>query len=116
MEPAKSRNVSQEKSRSLASLQKSASNFVENCKLPILVFFHNAVTKKLEVVGDKTSVDLARGDQLFLTKADSILSTSVTSGNRFSFSSLVQSSSDAQISENPACPLPLLQFQMFGQY
>ena len=79
MEASKSKNPSQEKSRALASIQKSTSNFVETCKLPILVIYHSAVTKKLEVIGDKTSVDLARADNSFLARADTLLSGSAAS-------------------------------------
>ena len=119
MEASKSKNPSQEKSRALASIQKSTSNFVETCKLPILVIYHSAVTKKLEVIGDKTSVDLARADNSFLARADTLLSGSAASGNPFHFAGIVEAPLASSNHEDPgaaSCPLPLLQFQMFGQY
>ena len=69
------------------------------------------------MIGDKTSVDLARADHSFLAKADTLLSDSKATGYPFHFTGLVEA---PLVSSNPkdpraSCPLPLLQFQMFGQ-
>ena len=51
-------------------------------KTPALAFFDNTTTEKLDVWGDKFSVE---NDMELMTKADSILSHSVASGHEFVF-------------------------------
>ena len=79
------KNPSQDRSRGHSNLKKATINFVEVAKTPALVFFHNTTTKKLEVWGDKFSVEAVKNDMELLTKADSILSHSVASGHEFVF-------------------------------
>ena len=109
MESSKSKNPSQDKSRAFSSFMKDSANFVETCEVPVLIMYHSTITKKLEIIGDRASVDMAKTVQEFVSKADAILSTSASSGLKFEFSS-----SKSQIPSNDvqpvdsACPLPLL--------
>ena len=52
------------------------------CQVPLLSFFHNQVSKKLEVIGDgdSSSDSLISLVSELLNKVDSVLSHSVTSG------------------------------------
>ena len=54
------KNPSQDKSRACNNLKKVTTNLVEVVKTTALVFFHNPTTKKLEVWGDKFSVEAAK--------------------------------------------------------
>ena len=117
MESSKSKNPSQDKSRAFSSFMKYSANFVETCEVPVLIMYHSTITKKLEIIGDRASVDMAKTVQEFVSKADAILSTSASSGLKFEFSSSKSHipSNDVQPVDS-SCPLPLLPFQMFGQY
>ena len=82
------KNPSQDRLRLCNNLRKSATNLVEVTKTPALIFFHNPTTKKLEVWGDKFSVDATKNDNDLLTKVDTILSHSATSGPDFELTDL----------------------------
>ena len=79
---------SQDKSCGCSNMKKVTTNLVEVAKTPALVFFHNPTTKKLEVWGDKFSVEATKNHPDLLDKADTILSHSVASGQDFSFTDL----------------------------
>ena len=55
-------------------------NPTEVCQVPVLSFFHNQVSKKLEVIGDSSSDSFISLVSELLNKVDSVLSHSVTSG------------------------------------
>ena len=105
-------------SRAFSSFMKYSANFVETCEVPVLIMYHSTITKKLEIIGDRASVDMAKTLQEFVSKADAILSTSASSGLKFVFSSSKSHipSNDVVQPVDSSCPLPLLPFQMFGQY
>ena len=105
-------------SRAFSSFMKYSANFVETCEVPVLIMYHSTITKKLEIIGDRASVDMAKTVQEFVSKADAILSTSASSGLKFVFSSSKSHipSNDVVQPVDSSCLLPLLPFQMFGQY
>ena len=110
------KNPSQDKSRACSNMKKVTTNLVEVAKTPALVFFHNPTTKKLEVWGDKFSVEAAKNHPDLLDKADTILSHSVASGQDFSFTDLKDLETSEKENPSLTCPLPKLQFKMFSEY
>ena len=112
MESSKSKNPSQDKSRAFSSFMK----YSANCEVPVLIMYHSPITKNLEIIGDRASVDMAKTVQKFVLKADAILSTSASSGLKFEFSSFKSHipSNDVVQPVDSYCPLPLLPYQMFG--
>ena len=110
------KNPSQDRLRLCNNLRKSATNLVEVTKTPALIFFHNPTTKKLEVWGDKFSVDATKNDNDLLTKVDTILSHSVASGHDFELTDLKSLQTSQQEQSLSSCPLPRLQYKMFGEF
>ena len=46
--------------RAFSSFMKYSANFVETCEVPVLIMYHSTITKKLEIIGDRASVDMAK--------------------------------------------------------
>ena len=110
-------NPSQDRSRGFANCQKYMKNMVEVCKVPLLVFYQNLLSLKLECYGDKKSVEIVSTEKDFLKKFDYVLSSSVASGEEFTFMDIkhVESGSSSVSSGSEKCPLPKLKYKMFTE-
>ena len=70
-------NPSQDRVRGFKNFKKYTQNLTEVCQVPVLSFFHNQVSKKLEVIGDSSSVSLISHDSELLNKLNNLNNTSL---------------------------------------
>ena len=118
LEKKKVSNPSLVKKRCIENFHKSMKKMVEVCGLSVLGIYHDPNVKKLEVSGDKFSVENISDD--VRNKLDSVLAKSFSSGSCQEFVNLrkIKSANKESLNQKEiveVCHLPKTDFRMFSE-